>query len=356
MDYIDWFLKVLTQIVEGSRATLQARQFGVSVDEVARVLFGADVVDKPGYSQSEQYLNLLHLFEEMKECGFLEATKIRAHYKLWDSAVGTVENPIRYWTSHCRIKLESDQEELLRLVNKLSVKNGANGFYLETLRVEELLSELNWSDGKTRILVVANELKERGLIRRMGVQWRASYRGLVWETRRGLSINSQFIDSLVQDWETTSVEFKRELHLDTADQKAELIKDVIGLANTQVSGRRLLVVGFEDKTRTYFGPPDPKVTPNRLEQIIAEYAEPNIEIRYEVLEYRSGLVATLEIIGREPTKLPYRVAKALGLQKRIVDGQVFVRHGSQVEEPTLVELTALQDEANRARLQTTSSS
>jgi len=258
MDYIDWFLKVLTQIVECSRATLRARQFGVTVDEVARVLFGADIVDKPGYSQSEQYLNLLHLFEEMKESGLLEGTKIRAHYKLWDSAAGTVQNPIKYWSSHCRIKLESEQEELLRLVNKRSVKSDANGFYLDTLRVEELLSELKWSDGKTRLLVVANELKERGLIRRMGVQWRASYSGVVWETRRGLTINSQFIDGLVREWETTSVEFKRELHLDTADQKAELIKDVIGLANTQVSGRRLLVVGFEDKRRTYYGPPDPR--------------------------------------------------------------------------------------------------
>lgn len=86
---------------------------------------------------------------------------------------------------------------------------------------------------------------------------------------------------------------------------------------------------------------------NRLEQIIAEYAEPNIELQYEVLEYSAGFVATLEV-KREPTKLPYKVAKALGFQKRIVDGQVFVRHGSQVEEPTSAELTALQDEANRA--------
>ena len=51
MDYIDWFLKVLAQIVEASRASLQARQFGVCVDEVARALFGTDVVDQPGYSQ-----------------------------------------------------------------------------------------------------------------------------------------------------------------------------------------------------------------------------------------------------------------------------------------------------------------
>jgi len=192
-----------------SRATLQARQFGVSVDQVARSLFGADVVEQPGYSQSTQYLNLLHLFEEMRESGLLDGTKIRAHYKLWDSASGTVRDPVWYWSSDCRIVLDGEQEELLRLVNKFSVQTAADYLYLETLTEEQLISELNWSDGRKRLLVVANELRERGLVRRVGVEWRASYRGLVWETRRGLTINSQFIDKLVEEWETTSVEFSR---------------------------------------------------------------------------------------------------------------------------------------------------
>lgn len=348
MDYIDWFLRVLTQIVKASRLTLQARQIGVSVDEVARALFGPDIVDQPGYSQSTQYLNLLHLFEEMRQSGLLEGTKIRAHYRLWDTASGTVQNPIWYWSSTCHIQLEAEQEELLRLVNRLSVQEAADHLYLETLRPEQLLAELNWSDGRTRLLVVANELKERGLVRRVGVQWRASYRGLVWETRRGLTINSQFIDKLVEEWETTSVEFKRELHLETADQKAEFIKDVIGLANTQVSGRRWLVIGFDDKTRAYHGPPEPKVNSNRIEQIIAEYAAPNIDVEYKTMEYRVGTVAVLEV-KRDAVKLPYSVAKALGLNKRITVGEVFVRHGSQVEETTAGELLALQDEANRAK-------
>jgi len=64
---------------------------------------------------------------------------------------------------------------------------------------------------------------------------------------------------------------------------------------------------------------------------------------------QTGLVQTTLEVRRDPTKLPYRVANALGFQKRVVNGQVFVRHGSQVEEPTLAELTALQDEANRAK-------
>jgi hypothetical protein len=259
-----------------------------------------------------------------------------------------VQNPIWYWSSTCQIELEAEQEELLRLVNRRSVQTAPDHLYLETLSQEQLLAELNWTDGRTRLLVVANELKERGLVRRVGVQWRASYRGLVWETRRGLTINSQFIDKLVEEWETTSVEFKRQLQLETADQKAEFIKDVIGLANTQVSGRRWLVIGFDDKTRGFHGPPDPRVSQNRIEQIVAEYAAPNIDVQYKVLTYRAGDVALLEV-KRDAAKLPYGVAKALGLHKRIEVGQVFVRHGSQVEEPTAGELLALQDETNRAK-------
>ena len=60
-----------------------------------------------------------------------------------------------------------------------------------------------------------------------------TYRGFVWEKRRGFTLESRFIDDLVAEWETTSVDFKRQLSLDTMDHKAEFIKDVLSLANTK---------------------------------------------------------------------------------------------------------------------------
>lgn len=36
MDYIDWFMRVLSEIVRESRATLEAREHGVDVTDVAR--------------------------------------------------------------------------------------------------------------------------------------------------------------------------------------------------------------------------------------------------------------------------------------------------------------------------------
>jgi hypothetical protein len=167
------------------------------------------------------------------------------------------------------------------------------------------------------------------------------------------TVESRFIDDLVREWETTSVEFKQYFYVKSVEQKAEFIKDVLGLANTQASGRRWLIISFNNKTREYFGPPEAHLRQDDLECLIAEYTDPCLELRYEVVDYRKGPVGKLEIL-RDPKKVPYRVAKSLGdklkgNKKQILQGQIFVRHGSQVEEPTDLELQALLEEGNRAR-------
>lgn len=59
----------------------------------------------------------------------------------------------------------------------------------------------------------------------------------------------------------------------------------------------------------------------------------------------TGLVAIIEV-RRDPAKLPHRIVLGGG---KVRAGQVYVRHGSQVEEPTAAELGELQVEGDRAR-------
>jgi hypothetical protein len=134
------------------------------------------------------------------------------------------------------------------------------------------------------------------------------------------------------------------------DQKAEFVKDILSLVNTKASGRRWLIVGFDDKSHKYYGPPDSKLTQNRIEQVLARYGEPQVDVRYEAVEYRSGSVGKLEVL-RDPKKLPYRVKEQMNRDKKppFMPGDLFVRHGSQVEKPTDAELLALQEEGNAAR-------
>jgi hypothetical protein len=90
------------------------------------------------------------------------------------------------------------------------------------------------------------------------------------------------------------------------------------------------------------------LTQNRIEQILAHYAEPNLDIRYEVISYKGGQVGVIEVL-RNQQKLPYKVAKSLGNKCRITENQIFVRHGSQTESPSEGELDAIHKEAERAR-------
>src|SRR5260370_26573148 len=106
----------------------------------------------------------------------------------------------------------------------------------------------------------------------------ATYRGLVWETKRDFTIESKFIDDLVVEWETTSVEFKRDLYTDSAGQIAEFAKDVLSLATTKASGRRWMIIGFDDDTHGYDGPPNPKLTQNHLEHLLQQYTKPMVEV------------------------------------------------------------------------------
>jgi hypothetical protein len=71
-------------------------------------------------------------------------------------------------------------------------------------------------------------------------------------------------------------------------------------------------------------------------------------VRYQVVDYRAGKVGKLEIL-RDAKKLAYSAAKSAGDKKRIQEGQIFVRHGSQTEPPTESELFAIREEGDRAR-------
>lgn len=209
-----------------------------------------------------------------------------------------------------------------------------------------------------KIWNVAFELDEWGYVSGFfsaanTVRLRATYKGLIWETKRGFTFESKFIDDLVREWETTSVEFKQYLYIKTVEQKAEFIKDILSLANTKASGRRWMIIGFNNKTHGYFGPPNADLNQDNFERLIGEYANPYVDVLYQVVEYRNGPVGKLEVL-RGPQKLPYRVAKSLGDKlkgdkKQIFKGQIFVRHGSQAVVARGAERKALLEEGEQAR-------
>ncbi len=354
MDFVEWCDFVLTTCIKAGQ-TLGLNEFSLA-ETLSAELGIPDFRKQPDAYQSTYFKGTHFAVQELRNVGLLENYAQRDY--LWSvskSGRDYVKDKTPLWWQICQEELDAEHEQVLHIVNQLSPKVAQDHAWLEMVNHEAIVSELSGTEIPRRLWSIANELKQWGFVSGWfsaaeTVNLQSTYKGLVWETRRGFTLESKFIDDLVAEWETTSVDFKRQLSLDTMDQKAEFVKDILSLVNTKASGRRWLVIGFDDKTHAYFGPPDSKITQNRIEQLLARYIDPYVDVRYEAVEYRAGRVGKLEVL-RDPKKLLYRVKEQMNREKKppLMPGDIFVRHGSQVEKPTDAELLALQEESNHAK-------
>jgi hypothetical protein len=355
MDFINWCTLVLNRLIEANQNDPNAWFVGISIDDVCRHFFNCSIYTL-GDDPKRKALN--DATRELLQLGFLlPKDKHGAHLSVTQQGIEATDDLIPTWEYICSKKLSPEQQEFLKVINSLSENIETDFAWLEHPKTAHILSVLGWTDS-SRMYSVGKPLEENlGFVidypfmtREYG--FRATYPGLVWTSRRGITLESKRIDALVRVWETTSVDFKRELSLDTADNKAEFVKDILGLVNTQSSPPRLLIIGFDDKTRNFHSPPDPRITQDRIEQILRDLTSPMVNVRFERIEYRSGIVGQIEVI-RESKKLPYRVRDGCGFKGkggyRVEKDQIFVRHGSQTEEPTPEELKSIIAEGNSAR-------
>ncbi len=177
-------------------------------------------------------------------------------YKLKITPLGrqVLANPTDYWTAVCGQELDPEEQAVLNFVNNQSPQKGTNPdhAWLKDVEAKDLLAAFNIQplpaesnehrqELSKYVYDLPKLLEDRSFIETRGRagyrnDLKPTYQGLVWETRRGFTIESKFIDELIKEWETTNIDFKREIGLDTKKQKAEFAKDVLGLATTKSSG------------------------------------------------------------------------------------------------------------------------
>jgi hypothetical protein len=259
------------------------------------------------------------------------------------------------WPKLQEVWLDDDQLAFLRGVCELSEKRHVTYAETDWTHAYDVFEHLGWERDDDRVATLVFALRDAGLLNTRltaGGGWNiaASYHTLVRATEAETSELTDLVRRLVPDWETTNVEFKRELHLDTADEKAEFIRDVLGLATTQVTGDRCLVVGLGPKSHDFETDVDPTVTSDRIEDLLDAYTVPTVEIRYRPFDWPGGGRAAVMDVLRHRAQVPYRVKASLGDRRRIEAGQVYVRHGSHVVLANDQEVEDLMAEAARARL------
>jgi len=176
-------------------------------------------------------------------------------------------------------------------------------------------------------------------------QVRPTYLGIVITTEQVASELEELLTNLLADWETTSVDFKESVSVSTDREKAEFCKDVLALANTRVSGRRYLVIGFNDESRTFTTSVARDVDQERMEAILSAYCQPVPRISYSPVTWVEGTAGIIEVIS-DRADLPYKLARDAWKLKA---GSIFVRHNTLTAVAEGEELTALLAEGQRAR-------
>jgi tetratricopeptide (TPR) repeat protein len=145
--------------------------------------------------------------------------------------------------------------------------------------------------------------------------------------------------ALVAEGEATGrVEFKRELHLDKAEEKAEFIKDIISLSNSAPQNKAYLLVGV-DNAKYIIG--IDKLEEERIQQLVHSHIRPSVKLRCTIISTTVPSLASVGIIEVEGTERPYRVSIPID---KLRQDDIFVRHGSVVEKATPEEIRRMDDE------------
>jgi hypothetical protein len=359
MDYVDWVEKVIqTTAITWRGLDTSRREFhGVSLEAVARALnIYIEVPYITEFLQTKPGEALYDAILDLKSMGLLVDGAERFSYKLSQEGRKFPNVSLSSgWGSILRIHLEEEQREFLSMVAQIGQEVYDDYVCVREVPGEELATALGWSTGEqnnSRVFYVAQSLEHIGLLgthNTIGLtRVIPNYRGIVAATREQPSEWLAVVEEAVNEWETTNVDFKRQLNLKSDNEKAEFIRDILGLATTKSSGRRFLIVGFDNKTHEFSQSVDSKIDQDQLENVLNHYTEPTPRVRYTTVPWGGGVVGIIEVI-REPAKLPYQVKHPLGGQKRVEAGDIFVRHGSHTEPPSPTELANSIAEGENAR-------
>lgn len=351
MDYVEFVERVMESSAAHWRDAGPTEQMvGVELQEIENKLPASTTL-----SANERLLALHETLLDLEDMGLVELPTQRTVRLSQEGRKFPDASFQSAWPSIFRIFIDEDQTRFLTEVVELSMTEADEYSMVRWVDLEDVEAAFgrNWDrDAILRTSSIARSLHELGLARFRGVLGggtiRPTYAGVVRTTRIEPTESYELISRLVVEGETTNVDFKRELNLKRDREKAEFVRDILALGNTKSSGERFLLIGLDDEGEPHESPVDGAITQERLEQILQSYAEPWPTIRYRSTQWQATTVGIVQV-SREPQKIPYLPTRTLS---KLVEGEVYVRHGSHTEPATPAERESLIAEGKRARGET----
>ena len=145
-----------------------------------------------------------------------------------------------------------------------------------------------------------------------------------------LSIVSATPEQALFDW-------KRDLNLDDAEKKSELIKDIAAVANATATGPGFVFYGVDPRLPDAAVGMSSSYDDATLQQIVEGKIEPRINfLYYEVLHQNGKRIGVLHV--SPSAARPHIIARDIG---KLREGQVLIRCGSSTRGVTPNELMAM---------------
>lgn len=154
--------------------------------------------------------------------------------------------------------------------------------------------------------------------------------------------NSEWVDSMIYDGENVSVDFKLSIDLGSAYGKSEFIKDLVALANS-VEKEGYLIIGVDDNGHKVG---IDLIEEERIQQIASTYITPPIKLTCHQITLEDSLKTFIGIIQVKPSKKPHKVARTTD---KLLQNDVFVRHGTVVGKASPEEVIAMDHESTVGR-------
>jgi hypothetical protein len=164
MDFIEWCDFVLDKLIELAADSPNTRSIGADEYSLAGSIFGEDVAHSSEFHGSEARTGMHNALGELTSL-FLVEQRQGHFYRPTAEGERFAVDKTTLWQALCDISLKPEQEQLLRLVNRLSPHSATDHAWLESITHDPLIAELEWDEGFDLVDAVGQELHDYGLAR-----------------------------------------------------------------------------------------------------------------------------------------------------------------------------------------------
>ncbi len=233
MSYVDWVDRVFAEVALAVSEDIDRRLMGIQIPELAKRLeLGIDPY-QPGvdFHQSDERMAILDARSDLADLGLAVSNQDYHHFALTERGrIGHKARLSLAWPQILRgVRVDEEQLAFLRRAIERSEERRQRFAIVREVTSQDVFADLGWTWHMGHALDITERLKEKDCLHSIPtaggpIPVRITYIGVVRATEAERTEDQELLRDLLEDWETTTVDFKRELDLSTPAVRMEFVR------------------------------------------------------------------------------------------------------------------------------------